>query len=100
MYSIHTPVVLVEGVLDRDQRVLVDPHLLVADEWGQHYVMGPLQSNDFCRIGKKDSPWHFWEDKSKLPGEPKKSLCQKDMKFAVVLTPFVPFLDMYVDAGL
>ena len=39
-------------------------------------------------------PWHFWEYQSMLTGVPKKSLCQKNMKFAVtplVLTPVVPF---------
>ena len=31
----------------------------------------------FDRLGEKDTPWHFWEDKSRLTGVPKKSLCQQ-----------------------
>ena len=31
----------------------------------------------FDRLGAKGTPWHFWEDKSRLTGVPKKSLCQK-----------------------
>ena len=48
----------------------------------------------FCQIAEKGTPWHFWEDKSRLRGVTQKSLCQTNMKFAVnplVLTPFVPF---------
>ena len=29
------------------------------------------------RLGQKGTPWHFWEDKSRFTGVPKKSLCQK-----------------------
>ena len=45
-------------------------------------------------LGKTNTPLHFWEDKSKLTGMPKRSLCQKNMFVTViplVLTPFVPF---------
>ena len=37
---------------------------------------------NFDRLGTRCAPWHFWEDKSRLTGEPKKSL-SKNMKFAV-----------------
>ena len=43
-------------------------------------------------LGEKGTPWHFWEDKRRLAGAPKKSL-SNNMKFAVtppVLTPVVP----------
>ena len=43
-------------------------------------------------LGNKFMPWHFWRDKSRSTRVPKKSLCQKNTKFAVtplVLTPFV-----------
>ena len=49
---------------------------------------------DRLHIGEKGTPCHFSEGKNRLTGVPKKSLCQKNMKFAVtplVLTPFVPF---------
>ena len=49
--------------------------LLVKDEWGQHW-WGRCKSNEFRQIGEKDTPWHFWEDKSRLTGVPKRSLCQ------------------------
>ena len=29
------------------------------------------------RLGEKGTPWHFWEDKSRLTGVAKKPLCQK-----------------------
>ena len=67
---------------------------LVADKWGQHQ-WGRCESNKFWQIGEKGTPWHyFWEDKSRLTGVPKNSLCQKQLTFAVtslVLTPCVPF---------
>ena len=28
----------------------------------------------FDRLGEKGTPWHFWEDKSRLTGVPKKSV--------------------------
>ena len=41
-------------------------------------LMGPLRKvMRFDRLGKKGSPWHFWEYKSRLTGVPKKSLCRK-----------------------
>ena len=40
-------------------------------------LMGPLQNNEFWQIERKGTPWHFWEDDSRLMGVPKKSLCQK-----------------------
>ena len=45
------------------------------------------------RLGKKGTPWHFWEDTSRLTGVQSPSVKQHDV-FAVtplVLTPFVPF---------
>ena len=48
---------------------------LVADKWGRHEWGHKVA--DFDRLGKKVRPWHFWEDKSRLTGVPKKSLCQK-----------------------
>ena len=66
---------------------------LVVEEWGQH-LWGRCKVMSFDRFGEEGTPWHFWEDKSKLTGVPKKSLCQKACKYAVialVLTPFVPF---------
>ena len=32
---------------------------------------------NFHRLGEKGTPWHFWGDRSRLTGVPKKSLCQK-----------------------
>ena len=32
----------------------------------------------FDRLGGKGTLWHFGEDKSRLTGVPKKSLCQKE----------------------
>ena len=32
----------------------------------------------FWQIDEKGTPWHFWEDKSRLTGVPKKSLRQKN----------------------
>ena len=32
---------------------------------------------NFDRSGKKGTPWHFWEDTSRLTGVPKRYLCQK-----------------------
>ena len=32
---------------------------------------------DFDRLGKKGTPCHFWEGKSRSTGVPKKSLCLK-----------------------
>ena len=30
-------------------------------------LLGPLQKYfNFCQIGEKGTPWHFWEDKSRL----------------------------------
>ena len=50
---------------------------------------------NFDRLGKKGTPWHFWQYKSRLTGVTKRSLpLSKNMKFAVtplVPTPFVPF---------
>ena len=63
----------------------------VADQLGQHKC-GRCRSNEFSQIGEKGTPWHFWENQSRLTGVPKKSLCQTNMTFAVtplVLTPFV-----------
>ena len=57
-------------------------------------LMGPLQKYQFCQIGEKGTPWHFWEDESRLTGIPKNVPLSKTMKFAatpLVLTPFVPF---------
>ena len=48
----------------------------------------------FDRLGKKGTPWHSWEDYSRLKEIPKKVPLSKKLKFAViplVLTPFVPF---------
>ena len=53
---------------------------------------GRCKSNVFWQIGEKGTPWHFWEDESRLTGVPNKSL-SKNRKFAVtplVLTPLVP----------
>ena len=47
----------------------------------------------FDRLGKKGTPWHFWEDKHMLTGVPRKPV-KKNIKFAVtqlVLTQVVPF---------
>ena len=35
------------------------------------------------KVRKKGTPWHFWEDTSRLTGVPNRSLCQKNLKFAV-----------------
>ena len=40
-------------------------------------LMGPLQSSEFRQIGEKGAPWHFWEDKSRLPGVPQKVTVEK-----------------------
>ena len=49
--------------------------------------------NGFRQIEEKSTPWHFWEDKSRLTGMPKKVPLSKNLKIAVtplVLTPFAP----------
>ena len=38
---------------------------------------GRCKSNEFWQVGENGTPWHFWEDKSRSTGVPKKSLCQK-----------------------
>ena len=48
---------------------------------------------DFDGLGTKGTPWHFLEDKSRLTGVPKKSLCQKHESCSVTpsaLTPVAP----------
>ena len=35
---------------------------------------GSCKSNEFRQTGEKGAPWHFWEDKSRLTGVPKKSV--------------------------
>ena len=65
-----------------------------------YIIMGPLRKYEFRQIGGKGAPWHFWGDKSRLTGVPKRSLCQKSITFAVtplVLTAFVPFRGQFVD---
>ena len=61
-----------------------------------------MQRNEFWHIGEKGTPWHFWEYKSRLTWwEPKKSLCQKNMKFAEtpsVLTAFVKEARKFINA--
>ena len=44
---------------------------LVADKWGQH-EWGRCKSSEFRQIVKKGTPWHFWEDKSRLTEVPQK----------------------------
>ena len=47
---------------------------LVADKWGQHEE-GRRKGNERWQVVEKGTPWrHFWEDKSRLTGVPKKSL--------------------------
>ena len=56
------------------------------------YIWGRRRSNELRRMCNERE--RFWEHKCILTGAPKKSLCQKNMQFAVtplVLTPFVPF---------
>ena len=48
-------------------------------KWGQHQ-WGRCESNEFWQIVEKGTPWHFWEDQSRLTGVPEKSLCQKALK--------------------
>ena len=57
-------------------------------------LMGPLQNNEFRQIGEKGTPWHFWEDHSRLTGVPKKSLCQQKHESCsdpISADPFCPF---------
>ena len=37
----------------------------VADEWGQQ-EWGRCKSHVLYRLRKTGTPWHFWEDKSRL----------------------------------
>ena len=45
------------------------------------------------RLGEKGTPWHFWEDKSRLTGAPKKSFSQKTQKCSdpISADPICPF---------
>ena len=65
----------------------------VADKWGQH-EWGRCKSNEFCQIGEKVTPWHFWEDNSSLTGVPNKNPLSTNIQFAVTpisADPIRPF---------
>ena len=38
---------------------------------------GCKQVINSVRLGEKGTPWHFWQDRSRLTGIPQKYLCQK-----------------------
>ena len=49
---------------------------LVADTWGFNTNGAAAKVASLGRLGEKGTPWHFWEDKMKLTGVPKRSLCK------------------------
>ena len=53
------------------------PRALVADKNKIDTNGAAANVKSFDSLGKKGTPWHFWEDKSRLTGSSKKSLCQK-----------------------
>ena len=68
-----------------------------------------VHADDASALARTSSPdarfgcgqWgpHFWGNKSRLPGVPKRSLCQANMKSAappLVLIPFVPHIYIYI----
>ena len=57
---------------------------------------------NFDRLGKKGTPWHFWEDKSRLTGVPKKSLCQNLHEICsdpIRADPICPFPEGFGNPG-
>ena len=84
---------LFHSVIAEERVEALDTNLSVADRWDQH-PRGRCKSNELWQIGEKGTPWHFWEDKSRLTEVPTTSLCETTGTFALtplVLNPFVPF---------